>query len=183
MLAGAPGGQLPPGAQVGGAAPPAGGAAPPPAAGGTKPGIRIPNPLEVLLGGAAGAMALEAFAGAAEERLGPLVGAVAGGVSDFLDSHFLSARMITTFIPKQQQMRTALRRHQRVSQFATLRAVLDALRRADRRAPGTDRCRARKFDGAKEQKLDAALTRFANPRHSRICAVRWERTTPDDEAD
>ena len=57
----------------------------PPAAGGTKPGIKIPNPLEVLLGGAAGLAG--GIAGAAEDAAG-LVGGVAGGVSDFLDSIF-----------------------------------------------------------------------------------------------
>ena len=82
---GAPGGHLPPGAQVGGTAPPAGGAAPPPAAGGTKPGVRIPNPLEVLLGGAAGAVG--GVASAVEDATGLAV-AVAGGVSDFLESIF-----------------------------------------------------------------------------------------------
>ncbi len=70
--------------------------------------------------------------------------------------------MITTFTPKQQQMRTALAGINE-SQFATLRAVLDALRvRIDARLAQIDAERASLT--AQRTKLDAALTRFAKPK-------------------
>ena len=70
--------------------------------------------------------------------------------------------MTPTFTPKQQQIRTALAGINE-SQFATLRAVLDALRvRVDARMAQLDAERANL--AAQKTRLDAALTRFAKPK-------------------
>jgi len=70
--------------------------------------------------------------------------------------------MTPTFTPKQQQIRTALAGINE-SQFATLRAVLDALRvRVDARMAQLDAERANL--AAQKTRLDVALTRFAKPK-------------------
>jgi hypothetical protein len=82
-----------PQAGAGVAAPPAGIPASPPAAGagsvapgGGKPTApRLPNPLDIVLGPAAGLVG--GVASFAEDAAG-LVGGVAGGIDDFLDSIF-----------------------------------------------------------------------------------------------
>ena len=78
--------------QTGASAPPAGVAQPPTggatggtAPGGAKPGTRLPNPLDIVLGPAAGLAG--GVASFAEDAAG-VVGNVAGGIQDFLDSIF-----------------------------------------------------------------------------------------------
>jgi hypothetical protein len=69
--------------------------------------------------------------------------------------------MATTFTPRQHQIRTVLAGISE-SQFASLRAVLDALRvRIDARLAQLDAERA--VLAAQKTRLDTALTRFAKP--------------------
>lgn len=76
--------------QAGVSAPPAGVSQPPatggtPAGGGKQSGIQLPNPLDVVLGPAAGLAG--GVANFAQDAAG-VVGQVAGGIQDFLDSIF-----------------------------------------------------------------------------------------------
>jgi hypothetical protein len=79
-------------AQPGAIAPPAQ-TAPPPATGGKapgggggkQPGLKLPNPLDIVLGPAAGLVG--GVASFAEDAAG-VVGGVASGIDDFLDSIF-----------------------------------------------------------------------------------------------
>jgi hypothetical protein len=57
-----------------------------PGGGGRPPGLKLPNPLEVVLGPAAGLVG--GLAGFAEDAAG-VVGGAASGLGDFLDSIFV----------------------------------------------------------------------------------------------
>lgn len=74
--------------QAGASAPPVGVSQPPATggtAGGKQPGVKLPNPLDIVLGPAAGLAG--GVASFAEDAAG-VVGDVAGGIQDFLDSIF-----------------------------------------------------------------------------------------------